>query len=567
MAVLACLALAGCSDSSPIAQDSKGGGIETVALTGRVFLAGLPVPGATIKLRAGNYLADTSGAPSNRTAPSADFRESFDLTADAAGNFRIDSVGLGRYTLEFNNGAGQASFEPFHVDGSAESIRLDGILRPVAEVSGSIVLPPGTPGQAYVQVYGLDRVQRTDSAGRFKILGVPGGEYVFRALTSAPAVDPGNTGRITVMPGDTLAIGPVELGAFQREEYSTWAYSRKITFNTTSTGANIDAAVNNIPVLVRLRSANFDFRQSLSPGGADLRFSSESGKHLRHEIERWDTVAGEADVWVRIDSVPANSETGQFNVHCGKVGIRGWSNGSEVFDSGLGFRGVWHLGQSPADAAPQMDDASGNGNYATVQGSLASQDTIAGLIHKGLRWNGTDQYLYTAKQFTNPNVFTVSLWFKTTTRTGGKLVGFGQRRTARSSKYDRHVWMDDTGRLHFGLITLLTPRRHVISSTRSYNDDKWHMVTARLSPEGQFLYVDGMAVASDPAVTASQDFVGYWRIGYDNLVEWPPFPSTEYFQGTLDEIRISHAAATESSIRFSYENQRQDGQSLRFEAP
>jgi len=58
-------------------------------------------------------------------------------------------------------------------------------------------------------------------------------------------------------------------------------------------------------------------------------------------------------------------------------------------------------------------------------------------------------------------------------------------------------------------------------------------VPGGLSPAGIALYADGALVASNPAVTAAQNYTGYWRIGYDNLTGWPGATANRYFTGSL----------------------------------
>ena len=51
-----------------------------------------------------------------------------------------------------------------------------------------------------------------------------------------------------------------------------------------------------------------------------------------------------------------------------------------------------------------------------------------------------------------PTDFTISIWFKTNTITGGKLIGF--RKCANRIKlatYDRHIYMNNAGQIYFGV--------------------------------------------------------------------------------------------------------------------
>jgi hypothetical protein len=51
------------------------------------------------------------------------------------------------------------------------------------------------------------------------------------------------------------------------------------------------------------------------------------------------------------------------------------------------------------------------------------------------------------------------------------------------------------------------------------------------------LYVDGALVGSN-ANTQAQQFIGYWRVGYDNLSGWPGQPSSFAYGGALDEFTL-----------------------------
>jgi hypothetical protein len=50
----------------------------------------------------------------------------------------------------------------------------------------------------------------------------------------------------------------------------------------------------------------------------------------------------------------------------------------------------------------------------------------------------------------NPTTYSLELWFKTTTTLGGKLIGFESTQASTSSKFDRHIFMRNDGRLTYG---------------------------------------------------------------------------------------------------------------------
>jgi hypothetical protein len=151
-----------------------------------------------------------------------------------------------------------------------------------------------------------------------------------------------------------------------------------------------------------------------------------------------------------------------------------------------------------------------------------------------------------------PRVFSSEVWFKTTTTSGGKLIGFEDVSTGSApSSNDKNLYMTDDGRLEFGTFDTSLSSFHTITSPSSYNDGAWHHVVAVLSEAGQRLYVDGKLVGSDSSST-SQSFTGYWRIGGGNLGTWPDAPSSFNFQGALDEVAIYHSALSRPTVLRHY---------------
>lgn len=148
----------------------------------------------------------------------------------------------------------------------------------------------------------------------------------------------------------------------------------------------------------------------------------------------------------------------------------------------------------------------------------------------------------------NPTVFSVEIWFKTTV-SQGKLIGFGNVLTATSSQYDRHLYIDATGALVFGVYPNAVK---VVTSTAKVNNGIWHHAVGTLSSAGQFLYLDGALVASNATVTSAQAYSGYWRIGFDNLNGWPNMPTSNYVNGGLAWAAVYSYALSAAQVTAHY---------------
>lgn len=208
----------------------------------------------------------------------------------------------------------------------------------------------------------------------------------------------------------------------------------------------------------------------------------------------------------------------------------------------------WRFGD-PAGSTTATDSA-GSATLTEQPGVVeGSAGAINGDSDTAAAFSGTSTGTSSTSTLINgPTVFSLETWIKTTTTSGGKIIGFGSSSSGTSGRYDRHIYMDNSGRLIFGTYdgsvhTLTTPDR--------YNDGAWHHVVATLSSSGAAFYVDGKTVGTGSFTTAEPG-TGYWRVGGDNLNNWPNTPSSPWFKGTIDDTAVYTKALTSTQVRDHY---------------
>ena len=84
--------------------------------------------------------------------------------------------------------------------------------------------------------------------------------------------------------------------------------------------------------------------------------------------------------------------------------------------------------------------------------------------------------------------------------------------------------MNNSGRMVFGVKAQDNSLPDAVQRP-GYNDNQWHMITPPWVPEGMALYVDGVRVGSAHRHDRGQTYLGFWRLGGDNLGGWPDQPS------------------------------------------
>ena len=201
----------------------------------------------------------------------------------------------------------------------------------------------------------------------------------------------------------------------------------------------------------------------------------------------------------------------------------------------------WRLNESTAGT---IQDYSGAGNPGSVFGAVTPSvsGAIVGVANNAMRFAG-GQAISTTR-FDNPTVYSLEAWFKTTSTSGGKIIGFGNSSNGNSNNYDRHVYMTNNGRLTFGVYT---GQEQTITSTPSYNDGQWHHVVATQGGTGMALYVDGKLAGTNPTTTA-QAYAGYWHVGGD--VTWGG--NGWEFRGDIDEVAVYPVQLTAATAAQHY---------------
>ncbi len=184
-------------------------------------------------------------------------------------------------------------------------------------------------------------------------------------------------------------------------------------------------------------------------------------------------------------------------------------------------------------------------------GSLINAPSwTTGEVGDAITFNGTNQYMATANSLTGPNSYTAEFWFKSTSSTGGELLGFGSSQTGASTTVDRVVYLTNGGNVAFGVNPSGTDQ--VISTASAYNDGSWHYVSVALGSAGMQLYVDGALQAHNSSITTGGSYSGYWRMGYDNLSGWPSAPTSNYAAATVDEARVYTRTLTSAEVTDDY---------------
>jgi hypothetical protein len=524
---------------------TEGGNVEIAGVI--VDSLGHPVQGANIVLRPSNYLKDTSGTmPPRNVAASA--------VTDQNGSFIIDSIGTGEYCIAASKGDSQAALIRFGVQPNDTLVPLDSTpLVAAAEINGTVLNQSTVTSAMYVQVYGLEKIAKVDSAtGAYRFTAVPAGSYRLQVLISSPKYNPVVIPDVQCLKGENKTIDTVTIAPFTDENYTLWPGSKKIMLNTTATGANVGGTVTAFPVLVRLRAPDFTFSQFL-PDGRDMRFANSRGDHLPFEIERFDPYGGIADVWVLVDTIRGNDSTA-ITMYWGNMNAAAHSLASVVFDTALGYRAVWHCNDR---ALNERMDATYN-RFNALPNAYEGDEWTYGVIGGCDSLDDNDDKLKAPD--IDPDIdadaaLTLSLWVNSYELTSSLRQFCIAKAGPVAGKQPLYSIMINENQQLAMNVTANGRADSVAGGSIALN--RWYLITGTYDGSAIKVYLDSALVGSKSVAGAidtsrSNVYIGY----FDKL--------SQKLHGKIDEVRIMRTAASADWVRLNYENQKPNGTLVKF---
>jgi biopolymer transport protein ExbB len=174
-----------------------------------------------------------------------------------------------------------------------------------------------------------------------------------------------------------LAASCAWSGTAQAWWNNDWTIRKKIIIDTSATGGAISDPIGTTPVLIRLADFNFG---AAKEDGSDIRVIAGDDKTpLAFHIEKYDSLLGEAFVWVKIPDLKPGGQTSLWLYYGnqGNITAPGGGDPKETYDADTVL--VYHFAENAAPA----HDSSGLGNDS--QGPISTTDSLIG---PGLRLGG-----------------------------------------------------------------------------------------------------------------------------------------------------------------------------------
>jgi biopolymer transport protein ExbB len=341
-----------------------------------------------------------------------------------------------------------------------------------------------------------------------------------------------------------LCVAPTVAGAASWWNQD-WQYRKEVGFDLTAQGADVQSSPADMPVLIRLSLANFNFFNDAKPDGSDFRVIAGDDKTpLKFHFERYDAQNQMALLWVRVPRLTGGAKSDRVYVYYGNPKAAAGSDLAGSYDNDQAL--VLHFSESqglPQDATAYKN----NPDASTAEPSPAS------LIAGGAKLNGRQSVSVPATatlRLIAASGLTASAWVKVDQPQAQAYV------LALEDGAKELVLGIDGTQAFARFVGTAVPVR-VQQSSGELAAGHWHHLAIRVGDGTLKLFVDGAEAGSAP-VTAVE-IGGRFAVGASTR-------SSNYLTGEVDEVEVSKIARSADWLKAAARGQAADGPLVLFGA-
>ena len=401
-------------------------------------------------------------------------------------------------------------------------VTLDSTTEPAGE---SVTLTEqGTNSSTFV---GTISVSKTNSVG---VVQVSDGDILTATYIDMDSDDVGTQVTVTdTALVDAQTASPTDPTVIWGNPWNSWSYRQKLTFdNSGQTDSLYD-----FPVLVKLNSGNFNYGNAKADG-TDLRFVGKDGTALAYHMETWNP-AGDSYIWVNVHDITGGSSVDHIWMYYGNSGAADIRSSEGTYNSN--YVGVWHLNET---SGTHYDSTSNN--YDGIPNGGIDQNAV-GVIGGADAFDGVDDMIDLPDNFDLFGNVPVSVSFFMNADIiddGNRVVFCGGGEHNFFITFGDSLPNDTIGlRINDG--GWKTP-----VNVPSIQTGQWYHISVTWDPvDGYVMYVNGDLSSTSPLTLGRTT-----RSGDNNLGSLGG--ATRWFEGLLDELKISNVARSADWIKAIY---------------
>ena len=291
--------------------------------------------------------------------------------------------------------------------------------------------------------------------------------------------------------------------------------------------ADVDAAMTDYPVLIKLTSAANSVFATAQSNGNDILFTDEDGNKLKHELESFNAT-DELLAWVKIPYLSSTSTTNIYMYYGNAVS----GNQQEVADTwDSNYEMVYHFDEtsgSADDSTGVYDGSNSNITYSTT-----------GKVGKAYDYNGSNAVTDTNYSTSlSASDFTIEGWLKADSTT--EVYAIAQAHTSPGYSSDFIFYYN-------GSTNLWWMRTVQVAQPGGFTGTDWnYIVMAWDQSAGTYEgFVNGVSAGTSGTVT------GYGGVNSIKIGSRGDGVSS-FYEGVIDEVKISASIRSDDYISTTY---------------
>ena len=342
-----------------------------------------------------------------------------------------------------------------------------------------------------------------------------------------------------VVCGNDVSLNPGEitLEAWLRPETgrtdrkrSDWPFVKRITVDHDK----VVSTLHDFPLLFSVTDPDMkdsDNGGAVQPDGGDIRFTLDNGTQLDHEIEYFDGEEGNVIAWVRVPLLSSEEDT-SILVHFGNSQCADQENPGGVWDDD--FITVHHMEEV---SNPLLDSVAGGHNAMSSTGQGLN---ALGKIDGGDAFDGSNDFTTFAhhEDFNHSGNFTVCVWV---------------RREDAGEQWSHIISKNDSFHIRISSQTPILNFANVgdVSALTPLPNNEWTHLAAVFHPGTPNIieiFMNGRLDVSDNRWGVTSGSAFSLDLGCAGGI-------SNFFEGVLDEVRISGRERSAAWVNASYLNQ------------
>jgi biopolymer transport protein ExbB len=316
-----------------------------------------------------------------------------------------------------------------------------------------------------------------------------------------------------------------------------WNFRKEIALDLTPAGGDIAATATDVPVLLRLSLANFQYFADVKPDGSDFRaIAGDDKTPLKFHVERFDAANQMAFIWVKVPRLPGATNTEKIYLYYGNKDAPAAADAAGSYDANQLM--VLHFAE-----------ASGNPADVTAYGNSAKASTAelatASLIGGGANFTGAGVITVPATaslRLIPAKGLTLSAWVRVDGEQSDAYV-LALEDGAKS------LVLGINGLAPFARLSDGTLPIAEVRTVPTLVGGQWHHLAVAAGNGRIVLTVDGVELGSSPAT--APEIAGALTIGGSSS-------GGHFIKGGIDEVQASAVVRPAEWIRAQARSQGQD---------